>query len=343
MIEVTCTTAVSYGDEVDCQAASVDGNGNFGVPGTFTFDPGHVVAGHLVDPDLRRAPPIRTVRCPPRWRPPAGRGAQDLRRSRSPSWAPTARPRPPRSRSKCHCGPRPPPSTAATADQPCGTVVHCVMSVTDGEDVGHTKPAPLPAGVAGMTATSSDPGDVITYDTRLGRPLHLRRGRGRRRTRAAASRVALGTMHGLRTLTADLPRRPGRRRGRQPGARARCPTASGRFRWSRLSCPTSVPAEHPQTTCGVIGDARPTRVPVPRSPPARSGSTRRSVSRCRCGTPPTRARWSPARAPSPTRSSRPAELPAAAGARALLRRRQLPAGLGQRERDDHPDQHRRPP
>src|SRR4051794_17422311 len=42
-IQVTCTSPVSYGDEVDCQAATVDSNGNFGVPGTFTFDAGHVL------------------------------------------------------------------------------------------------------------------------------------------------------------------------------------------------------------------------------------------------------------------------------------------------------------
>src|SRR5690242_12853477 len=43
MLDVTCTTPVAYGGEVDCLAASVDSDGNYGAPGTFTFDPGHVL------------------------------------------------------------------------------------------------------------------------------------------------------------------------------------------------------------------------------------------------------------------------------------------------------------
>ena len=246
-IQVTCTSPVSYGDEVDCQAASVDSNGNFGEPGTFTFDAGHVLpaswsSSTCVAPASNWCFVQAVLTTPP------GAAAKTyvFPVSFVGNDGSTAS-----AQITVDVGLR---STTTTldcgdTDQVLGAVVHCVISVTDGEHVWDMKPAQLPAGVAGMTASSSHPGDVLTYDQASpGGSTCVAAVMGN--VISCGFTILLDHVHGLRTVTAVY--------GGDPAADEVPSQASVQLSNGiravpvvTLSCPASVPAEHLQTTCGV--------------------------------------------------------------------------------------------
>lgn len=245
-VDVTCSSATTYGGVVDCTAASLDAMGNFGTPGTFTFDPGHqlpaswsgttcsvttaacMVSAHLATP-AGASPHTFTFD--------VGFVGTDGSTATTPISVDVT---------------LQPTSTTVVCDQPeqmPGGSTHCVISVVDTSFDGSTWAARLPAGVAGMTATSSDPSDVLTYD---------RASADHRSCVAVVAggalqcgfTIVLGSTHGLHTLTASYPGNPTTDEAASDGTAAIAdglrvqPVVS-------LSCPASVPARDPHTTCTI--------------------------------------------------------------------------------------------
>jgi hypothetical protein len=258
MIDVSCWTPVSYGDEVDCRAASVDTNGDYGVPGTFTFDPGGVlpagwesatcqvsqtscsVIAHLAIPP--HASP-RTFTFPVRFLGTDGSTASE----------PVS----------IDVGLRPTLSTIV-CDPPqalIGASVHCVVSVADTHAGVESQPAQLPDSVAGLTIASSDLGDRVTYDRRSadgstcvaevsGDVL------------ACGFTVALDDTYGLHTLRASYPGDPA---ADEVSSRAMLTIPNGLRRAPAvaLTCPASVPAKAATTTCAITVTDPSATGPVP--------------------------------------------------------------------------------
>jgi hypothetical protein len=257
-VDITCTAAVPYGGEVDCRAASIDANGNFGTPGTFTFDPGHVlpatwsatscaVTTDACNVSAQVATPAgaspRTVTFEVGFVGADG-STSTTQVSVDLSLQPTV--------------------TTLTCDQTdlsAGGSTHCVISVVDLRFDGSTSPARLPGNVAGMTATSSDPSDVVTYDTDSADHATCVAAVAHGALECGFT-LAVGSSHGLRTVTASYPGDPATDEAASAGtaAVANGPRADPVV---ALSCPASVPADHPQTTCSVTVTGPAASGPVP--------------------------------------------------------------------------------
>lgn len=255
---VTCTGAASYGDEVDCMVASVDANGNYGAPGTFTFDPTHVLPATwsatscAVDADSCQVSAVLAT--------PPGAAAQTFNYSVDFTGADGSTVSTPVS-VDVSLRPTVTTLTCDQADQPLGGSTHCLISVVDQSSDGDSSPAQLPVHVAGMTATSSDPGDVISYDN----------GTDNAATCSATVvdaalecgfTLQLDQTHGLRTLTADYAGDPA---ADEVASESTLAIANGPrvAPIVALSCPAGVPAATPQTTCGVTVSAADPGGPVP--------------------------------------------------------------------------------
>lgn len=258
LVDVTCTAAVSYGAEVDCRAASVDDQGNFGTPGTFTFDPGQVLPATWSDTSCVVTSDACNVSA--QLATPAGASAQTFtfdvgflgtdgststtQVSVDVSLQPTV--------------------TTLACDQtelsPGGTT-HCVISVVDQGVDGSTWPARLAGDVAGMTATSSDPTDTVTYDNDSADHSSCVAAVAHGALECGFT-LALGSGGGLRTLTATY---PGNSATDEATSASNVSIADGRRITPvvSLSCPASVPAEHPQTTCSVTVTGPAAGDPVP--------------------------------------------------------------------------------
>ena len=255
---VNCTVAASYGDEVDCLVASIDANGDYSTPGTFTFDPTHVLPATwsatscAVDADSCEVSAVLAT--------PPGAATQTFNYSVDFTGADGSTVSTPVS---VDVSLR---TTATTltcdqADQPLGGSTHCLISVVDQSSDGDTSPAQLPVHVAGMTATSSEPGDVISYDN----------GTDNASTCSAAVvdgalecgfTLRLDQTHGLRTVTADYAGDPA---ADELASDSSLAVADGpRVAPAvALSCPAGVPAAAPQTTCSVTVSAADPSGPVP--------------------------------------------------------------------------------
>jgi hypothetical protein len=257
-VDVTCTAAVPYGGEVDCRAASIDANGNFGTPGTFTFDPGHVLPATwsatscaVTNGPCNVSAQVAT---------PAGAGPRRFtfdvgfvgtdgststtQVSVDVSLQPTV--------------------TTLTCDQTdltSGGSTHCLISVVDQSFDSSTSPAHLPDNVSGMTATSSDPSDVVTYDTDSADHATCVAAVAHNALECGFT-LAVGSSHGLRTVTATYPGDPVTDEAASDGTAgvANGPRADPVV---KLSCPASVPAAHPQTTCSVTVTGPSVSAPVP--------------------------------------------------------------------------------
>ncbi|MDX6202466.1 MAG: large repetitive protein [Frankiales bacterium] len=258
-VDLTCTAAVSYGDEVDCRAASIDANGDYGTPGTFTFDPAHVLPATWSASNCtvsKSACEVSAV-----LKTPAGASprtfafvvnfvGQDGSRSTT--------------RVSVDVSLRPTVTTVTCnqTEQVPGGTAHCVVAVVDEHS---SRPAQLPSRVAGMTASSSDRGDAIGYDRPSGdRSTCVAQVVAADNALECGFSVRVGQTRGLRTVSA--------RYGGDPavdelpstgtivianGARSHPVVA--------LACPPSVPAAAPQTSCTVtVSGARNGPVPTGR-------------------------------------------------------------------------------
>ncbi|MDX6206614.1 MAG: hypothetical protein QOF39_2671 [Frankiales bacterium] len=258
LVNVVCTAAVPYGGEVDCRAASVDANGDYGTPGTFTFDPGHVLPATWSATTCSVNGDACTVSA--QLATPAGAGPRTFTfdvgfvgADGSTSTTPVS----------VDVSLQQTVTTLACdhTELATGGATHCLISAVDQHVDGSTSPARLPAGGPGLTATSSDPSDVVTYDN----PSADRAGC----VAAVAGNalecgftLAVGSTHGLRTVTASYP-------GDAATDEAPSQAAAAISNGARvapivsLRCPASVPAEHPQTSCTVTVTGPRAGDPVP--------------------------------------------------------------------------------
>ena len=246
LLTVTCTATVSYGGDLTCWAASTDVNGNFAEAGTFTFDKAQALAAtwtaRTCVVNKSQCEVDATLATPPGAQPRTVvfvvgfKGVDGATVSTSVSVDLVLRPT----------------VTQLVCDQsglPLGGSTHCVVGVADQLYAWDSHPAQLGPGVAGLTVTSSAPGDTVTYD----KPAP-----GGASCLAAVVDALLSC--GL-TLAADqvpgcAPSRPPTRVTRWPtSSRApwcsAWPTAHASPRSSALTCPAAVPARSPVATCQV--------------------------------------------------------------------------------------------
>ena len=244
-VDVVCTSAVSYGGEVDCLAASLDSDGNYGVPGTFTFDPDHVLPATWSS--ARCA--VNGAACNVIAEVATPAGAADRSVTFEVDFAGADG------------------STAVTmvtvalslqqtvttvtcdqTDLPVGGVAHCVMSAVNLRYDGYTWPASLPDHVSGLSASSSAGSDALSYDAPSADGS------------TCVATVVDGALQcgftvapatrGVRTVTAEYGGDPATDEAPSAGtvAIANGPRVAPVV---TVGCPASVPAAAPQTTCTV--------------------------------------------------------------------------------------------
>ncbi|MDX6257872.1 MAG: hypothetical protein QOJ11_4206 [Frankiales bacterium] len=259
-VDVTCTAAVSYGDQVDCRAASIDANGNYGTPGTFTFDPNHALPATWsattcpVSGDACQVSAVLAT--PPGASPRTFAFVVDFV-GQNGSTATT--------RVSVDVSLRPTVTTVSCdrTEQTPGGTSHCVIAVADQRYSWDSRPAQLPAQVAGMTARSSDPGDAVAYDKPSGD--------GSTCVAAVVAAdyalecgftVTLGRTHGLRTVTGIY---GGDAAADELPSEGTVTIANGTRADAvvTLVCPAGVPAAQPKTSCtitvkGAVGGPVPT-------------------------------------------------------------------------------------
>lgn len=246
-VDVTCTSQVAYGGEIDCTAASVDANGNYGVAGTFTFDPAHVLPAGWSHPTCT----VNASSCQVAGTVAVVPGASGRTVAYTVQFTAV-------NGSKVSTGqvvqltlvPTITTLTCDASDLAFAGSTHCVVSVVDQlYDGAATTPARLPAHVSGLHVGSSGAGDLITYDhpsadgstcvaAVVGQALQC------------GLTVQLDGAHGLHTLTAGYPGDPATD---EAASSAAAPLSDGSRATPTVTvtCPASVPARQPQTTCQV--------------------------------------------------------------------------------------------
>lgn len=244
LLNVTCTSTVSYGDELSCWAASTDAQYNFAEAGTFTFDKAHALPATwtaktcYVDASECEVDATLSV--------PAGaaartvsfvvgfKGVDGVTLSTTVSVAITLRP----TVTEVVCD---------SIDLPLGGATHCLVGVADQLYEWDSHPAHLGTSGVGLRVTSSAPGDTIRYD---------KPSAGGASCLAAVADNLLSCgftltadrTQGLRALSATY---PGDATADEQPSSAVLRVANGPrvAPVVTLTCPDTVPARHPVATC----------------------------------------------------------------------------------------------
>ncbi|BEP12828.1 hypothetical protein acdb102_11390 [Acidothermaceae bacterium B102] len=246
LLTVTCTATVSYGGDLTCWAASTDVNGDFAEAGTFTFDKAQALPATWTAKtcvvNKSQCEVDATLATPPGAQPRTVvfvvgfKGADGATVSTAISVDLTLRPT----------------VTQLVCDQsglPLGGSTHCVVGVADQLYAWDSHPAQLGPGVAGLTVTSSAPGDTVTYD----KPAP---GGASCLAAVVDSMLSCGLtlaadqVPGLRALTATYPGDPVA--DEQPSSVVLRVANGPRIApILSLTCPAAVPARSPVGTCQV--------------------------------------------------------------------------------------------
>ena len=161
LLSVTCTSTVSYGDDMTCWAASTDSNGNFAEAGTVTFDKAHALGATWTASTCyvndSQCQVDATLPAPPGAQPRTVafvvgfRGNDGATVSTSVSVDLTLRP----TVTTIDC---------ASVDLALGGTTHCVLGVADQLYEWDSRPAQLGKTGPGLSVASSAPGDTVRYD-----------------------------------------------------------------------------------------------------------------------------------------------------------------------------------